>query len=526
MASEYSRMIRKVNIMALLLAVSLFGQGCKGDGKDGEAVRTNTVPVNDGQGISREGIEDKPDENEDKYFDGEENIEADIENNMAEREVDEREVVESVQENEEQEENKPDRPKVKGIFVTGPMAGTSNMDNLIALVEETELNAMVIDIKNDEGRVTYDMQIPAVQEIGSGIRYVQDMEALITKCKEKNIYLIARIVAFKDPFLADVRPQWCIHNKDGSVFRDKGGLAWLNPYNREVWEYLLDIAEEALRMGFDEVQFDYIRFSTDSGMENVDFGQEGAEKDRQEIITEFAAFARERVHEAGGIVSADVYGMVIDSQVDQRIVGQNYLELSKELDYISPMVYPSHYGPYNYNIPIPDAEPYRLVLTALQSSRKVLAGVSPSGVSDNMEINSTEINSTEGNSVEEGFTEEDSIKEDSMEEGSTEEELSIEELSTEEKDFIEKEYSVEEHSTGKEYSAEELAALLPMDEVRAQVRPWLQDFTATWVKGHIPYGAEEIREQIQAVYDAGYEEWILWNASNRYTEDGLLRADE
>lgn len=138
---------------------------------------------------------------------------------------------------------------------------------------------------------------------------------------------------------------------------------------------MLKIAEEALRIGFDEVQFDYIRFSTDSGMKNADFGTSGEEKNREEIIEDFVKYAAQRVHEAGGAISADVYGMVIDSRVDQEIVGQNYVEMSRYLDYISPMVYPSHYGPYNYDIPVPDAEPYRLVLTALQASKKALAGV-------------------------------------------------------------------------------------------------------------------------------------------------------
>ena len=365
---------------------------------------------------------------------------------------------------EESEENPKEvleRPKVKGIFVTGPMAGTDHMEDLIDMVDRTELKTIVMDIKNDEGRVVYKMKIPAVEEVGAGIRYVQDMEALIDKCKEKDIYLIARIVAFKDPFLAEAKPEWCIHNPDGSIFRDKNNLAWLNPYNHEVWEYLLEIAQEALRIGFDEVQFDYIRFSTDSEMENVDFTQE--EKDREEIITEFVQYASDRIHEMGGAVSADVYGMVIDSEIDQKIVGQNYVEMSKYLDYISPMIYPSHYGPYNYNIPVPDAEPYQLVLTALQSSKQVLAGV----------LNTT----VSGNEMQ-------------------------------------------------EYTTEELAALEPMEDIRAQVRPWLQDFTATWVKGHITYEADEIRDQIQAVYDAGYEEWILWNASNQYTEDGLLLENE
>ncbi|MDE6976349.1 MAG: putative glycoside hydrolase [Lachnospiraceae bacterium] len=355
------------------------------------------------------------------------------------------------------------RPKVKGIFVTGPTAGTERMQELIELVEESELNTIVMDVKNDEGRIVYDMQLPVVQELGSGINYVRDMEGLIRKCKEKDIYLIARIVAFKDPFLAEVKPQWCIHNADGSVFRDKGGLAWLNPYEKEVWDYLLAVSGEILKMGFDEVQLDYVRFSTDSGMEQADLGEEADKRDRQEIVAEFIKYISEGIHEAGGLISADVYGMVIDSEVDQRIVGQNYVELSKYLDYISPMIYPSHYGPYNYDIPVPDAEPYRLVLTALQASKKVLAGIPWRTVSGN---------------------------------------------------------------DAGAYTKEYLAALSPMEGVRAQVRPWLQDFTASWVKGHISYGPGEIRAQIQAVYDAGYEEWILWNASNHYTEDALLPAED
>lgn len=394
---------------------------------------------------------------------GEKQTEEELQKEKPRAEEPQAEEKEPVEEQTQEGAEIPERPKVKGIFVTGPMAGTDNMDNLIDLVDRTELNTIVMDIKNDEGRVVYKMQIPEVEETGAGIRYVQDMEALVKKCKEKDIYLIARIVAFKDPLLSEVKPAWCVRNEDGSIFKDKDGLSWLNPYNREVWDYLVAIAREALHIGFDEVQFDYTRFSTDSGMENVKFPEEAEGTDRQQIITEFVQYASEKIHEEGGAVSVDVYGMVIDSETDQKIVGQNYVELSKYLDYISPMVYPSHYGPNNYNIPVPDAEPYRLVLTALQSSKKVLAGIPVTTVSGN---------------------------------------------------------------GGQEYTMEELAALEPMEGVHAKVRPWLQDFTATWVKGHISYEAEEIKAQIQAVYDAGYEEWILWNASNRYTEGGLLADNE
>lgn len=416
MAVMSLQMKKRIEKIGLILLIMVCTCGCVSENQ--QAVSDN---VQSSEGEEEEEIEETKNDDDDEDH-----------RTLAEAVEDLR----APEEEEPQTEETINRPKVKGIFVTGPMAGTANMENLITLVDETELNAIVLDVKNDEGRITYDMQIPAVQEIGAGIRYIQDMASLIEKCKEKDIYLIARIVTFKDPFLAEVKPEWCIHNADGSIFRDKDGLAWINPYDHEVWEYLLDIAQEALRMGFDEVQFDYIRFSTDSGMKDVDFGQEAEEKDREEIITEFVQYASEKVREVGGAISADVYGMVIDSRTDQQIVGQNYIEMSRYLDYISPMVYPSHYGPYNYDIPVPDAEPYRLVLTALQSSRKALEGIS------------------------------------------------------------------------------------------VQVRPWLQDFTATWVQGHISYGPEEIRAQIQAVYDAGYEEWILWNAANRYTEEGLLREED
>lgn len=368
-----------------------------------------------------------------------------------------------------------ERPRVRGIYVTGPMAGTENMDQLIALVDRTELNAMVIDLKNDEGYVVCDLASPLVEEIGAVKRYVRDMPALIQKCKEKGIYLIARIVAFRDPLLTQAKPEWSLHNADGSVFLDQSGMAWVNPYEKQAWDYLAEIAQGAVELGFDEVQFDYVRFSTDPGMENVDFGAAAEGVSRTQIIEDFAADMAERVHRLGAALSADVYGMVIDSPVDQRIVGQDYAALARHLDYISPMVYPSHYGPYNYDIPVPDARPYDTVLAAMQASRKTLAGetqkrADTAGAPESVSGNA----SAAGEDVR---------------------------------------------------SAEEIAALEPMEGVCAAVRPWLQDFTASWVAGHISYGPEQIRAQIQAVYDAGYEEWILWNASNRYTEGGLYGPD-
>ena len=373
-----------------------------------------------------------------------------------------------------------EKVRVKGIYVTGAMAGTSNMDNLIALVDRTELNTMVIDVKNDEGRVVYDMDSAFVREIGAVKEYVSDMPGLIRKCKEHGIYLIARIVAFKDPFLAENRQDLALTDKNGNIFRDKSGLAWVNPYKREVWDYLLEIARQAASVGFDEIQFDYIRFSTDAGMSKVDFGEDALEQDKEDVITEFTIYAAQELHDMGVPLSADVYGVIIDSKLDASIVGQNYYEMAKHLDYISPMVYPSHYGPGNLGLAVPDAQPYETIFRSMKTSLKVLAGMGREA--EDMQVSGNDIsgNSISGNSISENS------------------------------------------ASGNSMDAADPKDLVPNQEIRADVRPWLQDFTATWVKGHIRYGPEEIRAQIQAVYDAGYEEWILWNASNRYTEGGLL----
>lgn len=341
---------------------------------------------------------------------------------------------------EEEQSQKPEPVKVKGIYVSGPVAGIDRMDELIALVDETELNAMVIDIKNDEGRVTYKMQSDKVVEIEAGIRYIPDIEALVQKCKEKDIYIIARIVAFKDPYLAEQCPELAVKKKTGEIFKDKSGLAWVNPYKKEVWEYLLEIAGEAAKIGFDEIQFDYIRFSTDLKSDELDFGAEAENKTKTEIISEFTRYACEELADKNVYVSADVYGTIIDNKVDQEIVGQDYVEMASYLDYICPMVYPSHYGNGVYGIEIPDAEPYRTVNAAMNAAAKELSVLS-------------------------------------------EQECAIN-------------------------------------------RVWIQSFTANWVNGHITYGPEQIREQIRGAYDAGFDEWILWNASIKYQRDSLLTDEE
>ena len=339
------------------------------------------------------------------------------------------------------EEAAKEQGPVKGIYVTGPFAGHANMENLIQLADDSELNAMVIDIKNDEGIVTYKIEEPMVQELGADVNYITDLPGLVQRLKEKNVYLIARIVAFKDPLLASKRPDLCIQRRDGGVFVDKNGLAWVNPYRREVWDYLMAVARQAASVGFDEIQFDYIRFPTEITDEEADYGEEALEKSKTDVITEFTAFAYGALSPLGVKVSADVFGTVIDNEEDALIVGQDYQAMAEHLDYICPMIYPSHYNDGVYGLAHPDLQPYETIRAALQASADSLAGI-------------------------------------------------------------------------------------PEETKKAEVRPWLQDFTATWLDVYQDYGPEQLRQQIQAVYDSGCTEWLLWNAKCSYTADGLLSPEE
>lgn len=330
--------------------------------------------------------------------------------------------------------------RVKGIYVTGPMAGSGGFQDLLTLVDETELNAMVIDVKNDEGQITYSMSLESARDMGACVAYIGDMEDLMTQLKEHGIYAIARIVCFKDPCLAQHRPELALTKPDKTPVMDANGLAWVNPYKTEVWEYLTDIALEAAQDGFDEIQFDYVRFPIGEDADQADYGVDMENYPKQQAIEDFLAYASEKLDDRGIPVTADVFGTIIGSETDVERVGQDYVRLGKTVKALCPMVYPSHYGNGVFGLAVPDAHPYETVLEALKDSQEELEAV-PEGQ-------------------------------------------------------------------------------------RAVVRPWLQAFTATWVQGHISYNGEEIRSQIQAVYDAGYEEWLLWNATNRYTADGLLPEGE
>ena len=329
--------------------------------------------------------------------------------------------------------------KAKGIYLTGYTAGGNRFYELLDLVNRTELNAMVIDVKNDDGLVTYKTRNEMALSVGANrIVQIKDIEKRMSDLKKNGVYAIARIVAFKDTRAAGSRPDLAIKTKSGTVWRDNKGNAWLNPYNRESWEYILDIAEEAVEYGFDEIQFDYVRFPTDGNRKLIDYGEAKEKESMAEAIAAFLKYATEALNDKGVFVSADIFGQVT-TNTDDMGLGQQLEDLTVSTNILSPMVYPSHYYPGVYGVSYPDFEPYKIVYTSISTAVKRMEAL--------------------------------------------------------------------------EYKGR-----------KAVLRPWLQDFTASYLKeGYQVYGRKQVREQIQATYDSGVEEWLLWNAGNYYTEGALLK---
>lgn len=266
-------------------------------------------------------------------------------------------------------------PVVKGLYVTGPVAGSSRFDEILEIIDNTEINAVVLDVKNDEGQVTFKMSSGHPSEIGACVGYIRDIDAVMQELKDRDVYVIGRIACFKDPILAEADPDCALKTADGRAVTDGEGLAWVNPCNDQTWEYLIGIAEYCADIGFDEIQYDYVRFPVGDVAAQADYGVELNDADKHEYIEGFLKLASERIHAKGIPVTADVFGTVIGNEVDVGMVGQDYVKLSECVDALCPMVYPSHYGNGVYGLSVPDAKPYDTVYAALTSSAEELSSV-------------------------------------------------------------------------------------------------------------------------------------------------------
>lgn len=328
----------------------------------------------------------------------------------------------------EPEPPKPAFPKpehVRGIYLTAWSFGsTRKMEQVVAMLERTELNSLVIDVR-DAGNNYWKMGIPMSEEAGATKVAIINPDKQMALLKEKGIYPIARIACFRDNFVPKKFPAQAVKLSTGGIWKDRAGYTWLDPYNRKNWEYIAEVVDFALDQGFPEIQLDYVRFPSEGKASTQVFPAKAAYPDKdakpEDVVAAFAEFIRERVHKRGALISADIFGIISIGSVDQGI-GQALEKTSAPFDLVCPMVYPSHYAKGEYGVKDPSASPYLIVSKSLADYKRRLP---------------------------------------------------------------------DKH-----------------------IRPWLQDFFG--------YGVKDVQAQIRAAKELGYEEYLLWNAQNRYTEAAVI----
>ncbi|WP_276647765.1 putative glycoside hydrolase [Trichococcus flocculiformis] len=329
---------------------------------------------------------------------------------------------------------------VKGIYVTAYSVGyEEKFTKLVDYVDSNDLNAMVIDIKDDMGVVTADFNSEDSHIQENTEEYIPDIKELMDLMEEKQIYPIARIVTFKDTLLANEQPDMSFTESDGSVWVASNGESFINPFLKQTWDYAVNVGIEAAKVGFKEIQFDYVRFP--EGFEvwgdtlNYDMGEYADldmtdDEKRVQAITDFTAYAKEKLMPYGVDVSVDIFGYTA-SVIEASGIGQNFPQISENVDVISSMIYPSHWGTNYFGIYKPDLYPYELVAEYMKVENELLGTLETPPIS----------------------------------------------------------------------------------------RPWLQDFTASYLGSgfYQTYGKAQVDAQVQALYDAGVNEFLLWNALNNYT---------
>jgi hypothetical protein len=258
--------------------------------------------------------------------------------------------------------------EVRGVHVTMALANEpGKLDQYLAI---PGLTALELDVKDETGKVGFLM--PAwtlARKDGASQPYYKASEAA-RKAHAAGVYLIGRVVVFEDPTLTAARPDMAIQHSDGSVWVNNAGLGWANPYDQRVWRYVVGIGEAAARAGFDEIQFDYVRFPTDGPIESAVFPGKAAEP-MGWTIARFVDYATTRLHRLGVRVSVDVFGL---SATHDLGIGQKPGRLAKYVDAVYPMVYPSHYNAGEFNLPDPSAAPGQTVALSLRDFQNQMLG--------------------------------------------------------------------------------------------------------------------------------------------------------
>lgn len=251
---------------------------------------------------------------------------------------------------------------VKAIYMTSWTAGSPKMrEKLVRIAENTEINSVVIDVKDYTGRVAFSVSDPFLKKIGSEEKRISDIGSFIKELHDKNIYVIGRISVFQDSYMVKSRPDLAVKRKSDNniVWKDYKGISWLDPNSREVWSYIAAIGHEAWNVGFDELNFDYIRFPSDGNVADLYYPW-GNGDSKALTLKKFFAFIKKQFRETDAKLSADLFGMTMTNEDDLNI-GQVLENALPYFDYVAPMVYPSHYPPYFNGYKNPAAKPYEVV---------------------------------------------------------------------------------------------------------------------------------------------------------------------
>jgi hypothetical protein len=263
---------------------------------------------------------------------------------------------------------------VIGAYSTAWIAGTQRIDKIAQFIKQSGSNSIVIDLKDDTGTISYPSSIPLAKEIGSGSNRIPNLRELVARLRQQKIYVIGRIVVFKDPLLAKKHQELAVLDKNGGLWRDYKGMIWVDPDCKKVWKYNVDIANEAIDMGFSEIQFDYVRFLSDGLLRNCVYPFSNGEL-KEDVIRDFLLYAKKDINGMGVPLSADIFGLVL-SIPDDLNIGQKLEKIAPAVDYISPMVYPSHYPRGSFGYRDPDGNPYEIISKAIQDANRRLKGQS------------------------------------------------------------------------------------------------------------------------------------------------------
>lgn len=323
--------------------------------------------------------------------------------------------------------NKPE--SMRAVYFSSWASGSSQFrKHMFDLLETTEINAVVIDVKDYTGRVSFTLEDPELKKIGSAQERIPDIKNFVAELHKRGAYVIGRISAFQDSYLIKIHPEWAVKTKEGAVWQDYKGVKWLDAGARPVWDYLISIGKEAYADGFDELNFDYIRFPSDGNLEDIAYswsvGQEKAD-----VLKDFFIYLHAQFMNTGIPISADLFGLTTSAEGDLGI-GQVLENALPYFDRVYPMVYPSHFGKGFIGYEKPAEHPYEVIKYSM------------------------------GHAIDKAIT-----------------------AST---------------------SPEKLA-------------PWLQAFDLGAI-----YTPEMVRAQIQATYDSGLKDWLLWDAGNIYDKKDLL----